>query len=237
MTPEDYFKDQYFYELSRRDRMTGELNFPFTLLVILGGVIAAFSTQLEPPFTGLDWLVFGCFVSGIILLALIGGILWFTWTVYAYRYPAYSDQIQQFWNENNRDELDRLILDEYVKSSTNNAQINDKRSKWVFRAKQLLLVLGAIVFIGFVATTVQTIFCPPKSELDKSMANSDDNSNASDNNTGSSSSNGGSGNQASPNNSTTEQSGTTGSSNNNQSGGRPPARFVRSGSRKQTKTS
>lgn len=162
MDANEYFKDQYFYELNRRDRMYRDLTLPFAILVALTTATVSLAGRLSLPFSDLELLI--CWILGgsasIICLLVI--TLWRSWAEHPYAYPATSDEIkryagdlQSFHQEGKSgeksiaaQELNEFLVSEYIRCSSTNAMLNDRRASYVKWSKRFILVLSILVALG-----------------------------------------------------------------------------------------
>lgn len=164
MLPEEYFKDQYFYELGRRDRMTSELSLPFAILIASIGGIVALIDRIQLPLRCSDLFVLFFLTTAFLLICVVAGFLWFSWSEPKYCYPATTDEIKQYGDElaahfketdtdneenHSRKMLKSFLLSEYIRCAAANAKTNDNRAGLVSWSKRLILPIIAFIAMGF----------------------------------------------------------------------------------------
>lgn len=176
MRSEDYFKDQYFYELNRRDRLTRDLSLPFAIFVILSGAFLWLTIRLSTPLSSLDGALIILLVAILLQLCAISVVFWRVWAENPYKYPATADEIHDYASSlrehyanisarkhksDARKAFHQFLIDEYVRCGSHNAKINDQRAKRLNWLKRLTLVTGIFTLIAFLIDTANQIISQP----------------------------------------------------------------------------
>ena len=159
----DLYKELYFYEMERRDRLNSGLSFPVGLVVLLTG--AAFVMFKAADAAASDWdkalIVLLAIVASTLMLASVflirmywGHGFWhmpFADDLANYADNLYAHYLKQGVNPTNSRKFAKAKILAYVerefsRNAKFNAQVNDRKSKFLFLANAF--IISAIVFLG-----------------------------------------------------------------------------------------
>ncbi len=171
---EDLYKEIYYREHERRENIRSGLNFPAGIIVILGGVLAFYITNL--PRLNFDILTT---FFGITLFGMLIGITWAVYHVFRVYYghdmyfiattkklEDYRKDLQDYYgindlyDEKTVDELRRFLVDQYIQCSTYNTLVNDKKSAYLHRANRGIIIALISLFLSLFPYTVLSISTP-----------------------------------------------------------------------------
>lgn len=168
MLDNDYFKEQYYYELSRRDRLHRDLSLPIAILIAIGAANMNLLSSFYGPLDAIDCGVLVLITTTFISLAYCVFCLSSAGTNNAYSYSAKSQKLDNYRNElslkqgaspeNAKIQFSKFIEDEYIRCATENATINDTRSENIDAARRSLLIASMTLFVGALPFTIHETF-------------------------------------------------------------------------------
>jgi hypothetical protein len=157
-------KEFYFFEIKRNEEMGGRLNLPFTVLSILGGIVAYI---VQNFYFEMGWLsvIFGLFIflaTGSIIISIYYLIRSYHGYIYEYLPTVfdlneYHTSLKNYYrgdtfDEKIKEEFSSFLKDNLIKATLKNTWNNDKKSAFFHDANKFLIcafiltLLGSIVY-------------------------------------------------------------------------------------------
>jgi len=166
MDLKQFFKDQYFYELKRREELTNNLTIPIGILTGLSGVIGVYLFKFKFQNLSFETGAFLFLVSlSLIAIIVTGYYLIRSYWRLEYGYLAdsleikeYYDGLLQFYIKEGNDsenasrkaikEFKNYIIERYATNADHNAKRNDLKSKYIHNANLALIFSLTFVFFS-----------------------------------------------------------------------------------------
>lgn len=162
---EELFKDMYWKELDRKDRINSNLTLPAGILTVLAGVGAYYIQHFPSPQWEL-WTISFVVLSLFLCITIVFAVYYFSRAYHlgsAYGYIPTPKEIAQYIldlknyyasiKEPNIDELveDDLrifLVSKYSEFGTMNTQNNDEKSKYLHRSNVMISISLVILFFS-----------------------------------------------------------------------------------------
>lgn len=159
----DLYKELYFHEMERRDRLNGGLSFPVGLIALLTGASLVIFKASDSTVSDWDKALIAFLLVVALCLVLASFFLIRMYWGYEYAHMPYAEDLlsyttnlrehykKQGLTSTNASKFANAKSVAYVEQqfSTNakfNAQVNEKKSKFLFLANAF--IIAAIVFLG-----------------------------------------------------------------------------------------
>lgn len=149
----DFFKENYFFEIDRKNQLARVLNIPFGLLVILGSSLLYIVKNTSIPFYWFEALPI---ILGFIIMIFVIYFLIKSYYNYTYGFVASSEELKKYYTDlcaYNQKEADKIFLEfvtsEYSKYADINASNNDKKSSYLHKANGALIILLIFVILAW----------------------------------------------------------------------------------------
>lgn len=140
----EFLLKRYDQQLDRRDKLTTAVNFPTTIAVLLGSVVATMAKSLShqlPPFT------IGFFVFAVGSTVTLAASLFFLSRVYHGQKYTFLPRLRELEEVRDVDLEFQLAFREAIIAATDeNTESNDTRQAYLDRANIMLLV--SVVLAG-----------------------------------------------------------------------------------------
>jgi len=157
------FKESYYFELDRKDKINANLNFPITILVLVVGVLSYYLNNL--PNLNHDFTSVIFYISVFALIVNICFCFYFLYrcfTGYGYDYVSPTTEIDRYVNDihkynsqvdekgkmNVDHELTALLIEQYCRCATTNSQNNIRKTGYLRSTSVSLLCAVIIVAIS-----------------------------------------------------------------------------------------
>jgi hypothetical protein len=167
VTGEDFLKDQYDGEITRRYQLAGSLSLPIAVLTVLGGALLAMAQSVNRPLSLLEWIVLGLAAAGTVSATYVGYFLFRFQLGHDYSYVAtarqvddYRIQLEDYYKRHpmRGADVDKEVLDyirgEMIASAHDNALTNDLKSAYLNKANVALAICASVTFAAAVPYTV-----------------------------------------------------------------------------------
>jgi len=158
-----FLKDRYDYELDRKDKLTASLTLPVGILTGLGGLLAVMfrSFTYSSPWLTIPFVAFlaVAVLSFVVCLVFIGR----AWHFSEYEYMAFIGTLDRTLQEYEAyyegdpktagEEFTGNLRRSIIQAADANTELNDRRSKFLYRARIALFVLlvawsfGGVVYV------------------------------------------------------------------------------------------
>jgi len=157
----DFFKENYFFEIDRKNQLARVLNIPFGLLVILGSSLLFIVKNISIPFI---WFEVSPIIIGSIVMLFTIYFLIKSYYNYTYGFVASSEKLKNYYSElvkfnpkNADNDFLEFVTSEYSKYADINALNNDKKSSYLHKANGSLIVLLVFVIFSWLPYTWKVI--------------------------------------------------------------------------------
>lgn len=147
-----FVKENYFFEIERKDKISSRITEPITVLTILIGLIGASIKDIRYPFNTIEAMQIASFIVCIIYIAK--SFYFFSKFVFGYKYKyiattsniiKYYDDLLQHKLANSDFDPESSLLEylqkTYSEAAHKNAINNDKKSEYLYILNRNLLVL------------------------------------------------------------------------------------------------
>lgn len=171
MTPNEYFRDLYLHEQTRRDSFNPGITFSTGLMGAIGGASLGLARDIKWPLDGYGFVVAASLLVCFALLLWAGGEIWLVAINKGYAYPAFAGDAKKHleairdWKATTQggvsgdEEFMAAVVDEWIRCAHHNGQLNDGRSLHQHRSRQaLLLSLVPLAIAGLVPLVDSAIF-------------------------------------------------------------------------------
>ncbi len=159
----EFYKDHYFFELSRKEQLSSAVNIPAGVITIIAGVIIAIVNTIDAPFTYLE--IAELFLLSLATIGLFTSIFFLIRSYFNYGYGyiatslevmSYKNDLEKFYKDEEKEnkqqvakEIEDYINYEYVKYTDLNIRNNDIKSSYIHKANwALIITLVFIIFAG-----------------------------------------------------------------------------------------
>jgi len=176
------YKDLYFHEMDRRDRLNSGLSFPVGLVTLLAGAALVMLKSAKWHSTDLDKILVILLAVAGLSLGLASIYLIRVYWGHEYSHMPYAERLYNYCQElhdhyvkggvtsANAQKIAKAKMLAYVerefsRNAEFNAQVNDKKSRFLFNANASLI--GAIVFLALSAPIYLYTQSRPKSDVQK----------------------------------------------------------------------
>lgn len=156
----EQFKESYYFELNRKDKINGYLNFPLALFTLLVGLIAYFLNNLPEivlNFSSISFYLFFFILVSIVIIAFSFFIRSFY--NYSYYYISIPSEFDDYFKKlgeynksvNNAKKIDLdnkhqiLMSKQYSEYATVNTITNDRKSRFLHKTSGALIL--SVIFM------------------------------------------------------------------------------------------
>lgn len=163
---EDFYRDMYWKELERKDRLHAQLTLPTSIIIILAGVVVYYWKTILPFKWELWFIIMGC--CSIILSIAIIIVVYYLWHAYAghtYQYLVTPKNIEQHrvsifnhyhalsdpdMTSRTEEDITSFLISTYLDSTEVNTRNNDERFGWLYRANTAIKWLLICLLLSFI---------------------------------------------------------------------------------------
>ena len=168
-TEKELFKDMYYFELDRKEKLNSKVNLPITIIILICGTIVYFTRSINMFGIDLISIIFW-FLYAVLLISTIFTVYYICRSFYDYPYeyiPTASDfekdinNLQEYYEdpyfediekdkkqELLQNDINRLIADNYKKCIDKNIISNDIKTEYLLRSSA-----------GIIVTIIALILC------------------------------------------------------------------------------
>lgn len=157
----DFYKELYYFELDRKDKINSYLSFPLAILVLIIGVVSYFLNNL--PSFNINSILSNLFHLFLICLSvnILCSLYYFIKSIYGYGYgyiatateiDSYIKKLEEYnkeaptkQRENIETAFEELLLKQYSEYSSINSKNNDTKSRCLHNTSKSLVI--ALIFI------------------------------------------------------------------------------------------
>ncbi len=157
----NFFKDQYFFEISRKDQLMSYMSMPTLVIITIGGIVGFFLQNYNFMNLNLITVFFIIFLLiTIFFLFRTTFYLFRSYLGYKYNYIPYSEELLKYYNEleeyykDNENESNtaledfkNVIIEKYAFASNINSKNNDSKSEYLHQA--IFSLVFALIFCLF----------------------------------------------------------------------------------------
>ena len=165
----ELFKDMYYFELDRKEKLNSKVNLPITITILICGAIVYFSKSINMFGIDLISILFWFFYAGLLISTIIT-VYYICKSFYDYPYeyiPTASDfendinNLQEYYEDPYFDDIEKdkkqellqndinkLIADNYKKCIDKNIISNDLKTEYLLRSSA-----------GIIVTIIALILC------------------------------------------------------------------------------
>ena len=162
----EIFKERYYFEHDRHEKLTSRLGIPITVLTFIFGILTFYLNSILPFELSLWFMVFSI-LSALVIIFVIMTVFHLIRSYYNYEYSyfplpfdlkrdldniieyygnSYFNNLTQSDKERRIDkDIDELLLNYYIEAANNNTKNNDTKSKHLHLAFSNLII--AIIFL------------------------------------------------------------------------------------------
>lgn len=155
----EFYKNHYFFELSRKDQLARAVTLPAGLITLVGGAIVAIVNTIDSPFNGLEKTEL--ILLGIATLSLFVSVYFLarSYFNYGYGYIATSFEIMEYKKElelfykddlsaDIDSEIEEYVNEQYVIHTNMNTRNNDRKSSFIHKANWALISSLALIILA-----------------------------------------------------------------------------------------
>ena len=178
----DLYKDLYFHEMDRRDRLNSGLSFPVGLVTLLSGASLVMLKSANWNLSDWDKLLIILLATATSALLIASIYLIRIYWGHEYSHMPYAEDLYNYCNDmiehykrqdvssiNSQKFAKAKMLSyvecEFSKNAKFNARVNDRKSRYLFNANAYLI--GAIVFLGLSTPLYLYAQSRPKSDVQR----------------------------------------------------------------------
>jgi len=155
----EHYKESYYFELDRKDKISSNLNLPITILVLVAGVLSYYLNNLP----NLDFSLKSAFLCFLLFSLFVSICFSFYYlyrclTNYTYGYVSSTEEIDKYINQiheyntqvdenrkiDTEDEFVDFLIEQYSKCASMNSQ-NNKRKTGYLRSTSVSLLIAVII--------------------------------------------------------------------------------------------
>lgn len=162
---EELFKDMYWKELDRKDKITSNLSLPAGILTVLAGV-AAYYIQHFPSPRWDPWIISFAVLSTFLCISIVFAVYYFFRAYhlgYAYGYiptpneiTSYALDLKKYYASIQEPDIDKMVENDlrvfltsiYSEYGTINTQNNDEKSKYLNCSNIAISISLIVLFIS-----------------------------------------------------------------------------------------
>ena len=151
-----FHKENYFFEIERKDKLNGSLSFPVGIIALMGGAVSVMAKAISlPPSDGQKILIVLLVLAGLCLVVSCYYLVRTYWG-HPYKYMPYSGELldyrkglcdfyvasgkaQQVADSTSDQELLDYITAQYAAGATFNAKSNNTKSATLFKANAFII--------------------------------------------------------------------------------------------------
>ena len=152
---QDFFKEEFQFQIARKDRLQQAVAFPVGLALASGTVIKS-TLEMFDPINRCDWIAIGpSFLAFVCLIIfVINGARFFVGHEYAFLplttdYADFIDGFKEIDGKEGEDELKVALRAAYISGAAHNAKRNEARSSalyWMNLSVAVSLLIGSLGF-------------------------------------------------------------------------------------------
>lgn len=155
-----FYKEMYYFELQRRDRLASALTLPIGIVVIIVGGLLYYVPRL-PPLSADPWIMAFFVTFGLGVLSTITAVYFLARSAWNHAYgyiptpseiEAYRQALVQYYRENPGvapgvdTDFESFLSSQFLSHTERNTLSNDRRSAYLHRG--LCGILLAIIFLA-----------------------------------------------------------------------------------------
>ena len=164
---EELFKEMYWKEIERKDKINSQLSLPAGILLALAGVGAYYIRNSPSSHSGL-WNISFIVLSAFLCISIVIAVYYFFRAYhlgYAYRYiPTpneiyrYALDLKSYYESIQESNIDKMVENDvrgfltakYSEHCTENTLNNDDKSKYLYRTNVAILISLIILFFSLI---------------------------------------------------------------------------------------
>ncbi len=173
------YEKLYFHEIEVRDGLYGRLQLPFALLMSLLGVYGFLSQNVDLTQSG-GWFNFFVLASILGFCLLLFSAFFVIKALHGNTYSflatpkgieGYCTNLQGYYEGKDdievkiSNDITKYLNDSFANSASKNAECNDKRSRYLHRAMQFLIVSGILTMLAFGICNIADLRKPNSVEI------------------------------------------------------------------------
>lgn len=150
----DLYREQYYFELERKDRLTSRLSFPSGIVTVLAGALGYFLTLSEQAPPGFVGVLFAYMVTAMAMaLASTVFCLMMAYRDHRYGYLPNAQEVEKYWNalaqhykettdgaKTSEERFSEALVTWYCQAHARTAESNKVRTHWRTMANRSLLL-------------------------------------------------------------------------------------------------
>lgn len=158
----DFYREHYFFEIERKDKLNSSLSLPIGIVALLAGVVSVVVKSVSLPLSANEIILLGLLTCTAFSLVISCFFLIRAYWGHSYKYLPYSKELYEFHKNlttyyvssghphetadaQSKSELTEHVLVQYTDDATFNAQANNKKSAILFQANRY--IVAALVFL------------------------------------------------------------------------------------------
>ena len=157
----EHYKDSYFYELDRKDKINAYLNLPLVIFTLLIAFVSFLLNSLPEFLLNVSSIVFYLLFL-LLIISMICAFYFFIRSFYNYSYyyvstPSeidnyfnklvkYNEKVKEVKKVNLEEKYSALMKKQYSKYATINTKNNDRKSKYLYKTSTTLILSLILAF-------------------------------------------------------------------------------------------
>jgi hypothetical protein len=165
----EFYKNHYFFELSRKDQLSSAVTIPAGLITLVGGGIIGIFSTIDKPFNSLEKAELLFLILATITIFISIFFLIKSYFNYGYGFIAtsleimtYKDKLEEF-HKNDKDsinivqgKIEDFVNREYVKHTDLNTRNNDRKSSFIHKANWALILSIVLIVIAGIPHVIKS---------------------------------------------------------------------------------
>ena len=159
----ELFKEMYYYEQERKDRISARVLYPTTIVIVLGGVIGFYIANYNYLVISVLNIIFSLLTIGIFICTIISIYCLIRANFgYSYAYIATPEGIDEYIKEMNdyyeqteepnrerqvMNKTSNILKTQFIENGTKNRKNNNRRTEFIYYAIRWI-VLGLIFLLA-----------------------------------------------------------------------------------------
>lgn len=159
----DFYKNLYFHEIEIREKLNARVQTPLIIIISIIGALAFMLQNYDKNMHNESSLLFIVFLAASFLTLLLSVYYfirsWYNWT-YSFLPTAkdtesYRGKLYETYKEYKDGEkmaenyLDEYLCNYFIECSSNNTQVNDKRTLYFHKTNRWLIMTAFLALISF----------------------------------------------------------------------------------------
>lgn len=172
-----FHKENYFFEIERKDKLNSSLTFPVGIIALMVGAISVMAKAISlPPSDNQKFLIVFLLLAGICLVISCYYLVRTYWG-HPYSYMPYSSELldyrtrlYEFYIDSGKSPqeagdaanngLDAYVTDQYASDATFNAKTNNTKSAILFKANAFIIASLALIVSSAPSYLYQQVTAP-----------------------------------------------------------------------------